>query len=226
VCCRKSIGPGQPPVDSWTNTLHRLWTKKRSTGCARSCPPTAHRLEPVVPSHPQLLHTPVHCSATRRARSPCRVKGVTPRCRIGLWGTRVKLGTDLGRSGPRLCIECAELFVVHRDPRLSTASAHRVSGQKSQADLRKRGYPRFPQALLLRPTRESLGIDSKTGLCTTRSRRLRCRSARLDPEGHRLSARCVRLVLGVLPATGLNDTESDDEGQQGESAGNRRRRQR
>jgi len=213
-------------VDSWTKTFHRLWTTKRSTGCARSCPPATHRPETVVPSDPRLLHTSVHCSATRRALSPCRVKGVTPRCPVGLWGTWVKLGTALGRSDPRLCIECAELFVVHRDPRLSTASAHRVSGQKIASELRKCGYPRFPQGLLLRPTRESLGIDSKTGLCTTRSRRLRCRSARLDPEGHRLSVRCVRLVPGVLPLTRASDTESDDESQQGESAGNRRRRQR
>jgi hypothetical protein len=207
-------------------TLHSLWTKKRSTGCAQGCPPAAHRLGSVIPSDLQLLHITVHCSATRRAISPRRVKGVTPRCRIGLWGTRVKLGTRLGRSRPRLWTECAELFVVHRYPRLSTASTHRVGGQKIASELRKRGYPRFPQALLLRPTRESLGIVSKWGLCTTRSRRLDCRSARLDPEGHRLSARCVRLVPGVLPLSGRNDTESDDEGQQGESAGNRRRRQR
>lgn len=206
--------------------LHRLWTTERSTGCARSCPPVTHRPEPVVPSDPELLHTSVHCSATQRAVSPRRVKGVTPRCQVGLWGTGVKLGTALGRSGLSLCIECAELFAVHREPRLSTVSAHRPGGQKSGSELRKRGYPRFPQALLLRPTRESLGNVSKTGLCTTRSRRLRCRSARLDPEGHRLSARCVRLVPGVLPLTGPSDTETDDEGQQGDSAGNRRRRQR
>lgn len=213
-------------MDSWTKIFHRLWTKKRSTGCGPSCPRAAHRQELVVPSDLQLLHTTVHCSATRRAISPGRVKGVTPRCLIGLWGTGVKLGTALGRSGLRLCIECAELFAVHREAWLSTVSAHRAGGQKTASELRKRGYPRFPQALLLRPTRESLRNVSKTGLCTTRSRRLDCRSVRLDPEGHRLSARCVRLVPGVLPLTGPNDTESDDEGQQGESAGNRRRRQR
>lgn len=56
---------------------------------------------------PQLLHTPVHCSARRHPRSPGRVKGVTPRCRIGLWGTGVKLGTGLGRSRAPLCIGCA-----------------------------------------------------------------------------------------------------------------------
>lgn len=213
-------------MDWWTKTLHSLWTKKRSTGRAPSCPPLTHRLERVVPSDPQLLHTSVHCSATRRAISPRRVKGVTSRCRIGLWGTWVKLGTVLGRSHPKLWIECAELFVVHRHPRLSTASAHRASGQKIASELRKQGYPRFPQALLLRPTRDSLRTLSKWGLCTTCSRRLSCRSARLDPERHRLSARCVRLVPGVPPLSGPSDTESDDEGQQGESAGNRRRRQR
>lgn len=207
-------------------TLHSLWTKRRSTGCASSCPPVAHRLEPVVPSDHRLLHISVHCSATRRAISPRRVKGVTPRCRIGLWGTWVKLGTALGRSRPRLWTECAELFVVHRDPELSTAFTHRVGGQKIASELRKRGYPRYPQALLLRPTRESLRTVSKWGLCTTCSRRPDCRSARLDPEGQRLSARCVRLVPGVLPRSSRDDTESDDEGQQGESAGNRRRRQR
>jgi hypothetical protein len=213
-------------VDWWTNFVHRLWTKKRSTGCAPSCPPSAHRLGRVVPSDLQLLHTSVHCSATRRALSPCRVKGVTPRCAIGLWGTWVNLGTVLGRSDLRLCIECAELFAVHRRAWFSTAPTHRVSGQKIPSELRKQGYPRFPQALLLRPTRESLRIDSKTGLCTTHARSLRCRSARLDPEGQRLSVLCVRLVPGVLPIPGPSDTESNDEGQQGESAGNRRRRQR
>lgn len=213
-------------MDWWTNALHSLWTKKRSTGCARSCPPPTHRLEPVVPSDPQLLHTSVHCSATRRALSPCRVKGVTPRCLVGLWGTWVNLGTPLGRSALRLCMECAELFAVHRGAWFSTAPTHRVGGQKIPSDLRKQGYPRFPQGLLLRPTRERLGIDSKRGLCTTCPRSLWCRSQRLDPEGQRLSVRCVRLVPGVLPIPGPSDTESDDEGQQGESAGNRRRRQR
>ena len=213
-------------MDSWTKILHTLWTKDGSTGCAQSCPPSTHRPEPVVPSDLQLLHTSVHCSATQRAISPRRVKGVTPRCRIGLWGTWVKLGMALGRSHPALWTECAELFVVHRDPGLSTAAAHRASGQKIASELRRRGYPRYPQALLLRPTRESLGIVSKWGLCTTCSRTLDCRSARLDPEGQRLSARCVRLVPGVLPLSGRNGIESDDEGQQGESAGNRRRRQR
>jgi hypothetical protein len=181
--------------------------KEGSTACARSCPPVTHRPGSVVPSDPQLLHTSVHCSATRRAISPRRVKGVTPRCRIGLWGTRVKLGTTLGRSDPKLWIECAELFAVHRYPRLSTASAHRVGGQKNASELRKRGYPRFPQALLLRPTRDSLRTVSKWGLCTTCPRRPKCRSARLDPERHRLSARCVRLFPGVPPLSGPSDTE-------------------
>src|SRR3546814_10510032 len=61
-----------------------------------------------------------------------------------------------------------------------------------------RSYPRYPQPLLLLPTRKCQGIDSKWGLCTTRARSLSCRSERLDPEGHRLSVRCVRLFPGVL----------------------------
>ncbi|NIY66810.1 hypothetical protein SMALB_4841 [Streptomyces malaysiensis] len=77
---------------------------------------------------PQLLHTAVHCSATKRPRSPARVKGVTPRRRVGLWGRWVKLGTTLGRTGRCLCIACAELFGIHRKPRLSTASTHRPGG--------------------------------------------------------------------------------------------------
>lgn len=68
----------------------------------------------VGPSCPQLLHTPVHCSATQHTLSPPGVKGVTPRRGVGLWGTGVKLGTALGRSSPLLCIGCAELSAVHR----------------------------------------------------------------------------------------------------------------
>lgn len=98
---------------------------------------------------PQLLHMAVHCSATQRALSPGRVKAVTPRCSVGLWGTRVKLGTALGRSRPVLCTGCAELFAVHSEAGLSTAVAHRLGGQNLGPDLLKRGYPRFPQPLLL-----------------------------------------------------------------------------
>lgn len=146
---------------------------------------------------PQLLHTAVHCSATKRAGSPRRVKAVTPRGSVGLWGSWVKLGTALGRSGPLLCIGCAELSRVHRKGRLSTGTAHRRGGQKTDRDLGERGYPRFPQALLLLPLRVTGESASKRGLCTTRRRSPGCLSSRLDPEPHRLSAACVRLVPAV-----------------------------
>jgi hypothetical protein len=119
------------------------------------------------PCCPQLLHTPVHCSATRHRLSPHRVKGVTPRRPVGLWGTWVKLGTALGRNTPTLCIGCAELSCVHRNTGLSTGATHRVGGQKMGPDLRKRRYPRFPQPLLLLPLRVSWESASKWGLCTT-----------------------------------------------------------
>jgi hypothetical protein len=84
---------------------------------------------------PQLLHTPVHCSATRHPLSLPRVKGVTPGLSIELWATWVKLGTALGRSRPTLCIGCAELSRVHRSAWLSTGATHRVGGQKTGSDL-------------------------------------------------------------------------------------------
>lgn len=77
---------------------------------------------------PQLLHSPVHCSATQHPLSPRGVKGVTPRSLVGLWGTWVKLGTALGRTTPVLCIGCAELLRVHRNAGLSTDATHRTSG--------------------------------------------------------------------------------------------------
>lgn len=77
---------------------------------------------------PQLLHTVVHCSATQRAPSPVRVKGVTPASGIGLWGTWVNLGTPLGRTGAPLCMGCAELSPIHSTPWLSTTAAHRAGG--------------------------------------------------------------------------------------------------
>ncbi len=157
----------------------------------------------------QPFHTSVHCSATRHPRSPWRVKGVTPRRLVGLWGTWVFLGTALGRSTPSLCIGCAELSAVHRDTGLSTGAAHRTSGQKTRSDLRKARCPRFPQALLLRPLRCSWELAWKWGLCTTRPRAARHLPPRLDPEPHRLSVPCVRLVSGK---------SADDEGQQGEPA--------
>jgi hypothetical protein len=204
------IHTAQGPVEWWTTDLHRLWTKRRSTGCARSCPPAAHSPGSVVPSDRRLLHIAVHCSATRRASSPRRVKGVTRRCRVGVWETRVFLGTQLGRTALGLWARCAELSVLHRGPELSTASTHRVSGQNSCAELGKRGYPRYPQALLLLPTRESSAIVWKRGLCTTRRLEPGCPSERLDPDGHLLSVRCVRLVPGVLPFAVGGDTESED----------------
>lgn len=208
--CSYDVHPAQMPVESWTNDLHRLWTEERSTGCARSCPRATHRLWPVVPSDPRLLHMAVHCSATRRTRSPRRVKAVTRRCRIGVWETWVNLGTQLGRTALGLWAVCAELSVLHRDTRLSTASAHRTSGQNSGSELGKRGYPRYPQPLLLLPTRESSAFVSKRGLCTTRCFEPGCPSVRLDPDGHLLSVLCVRLVPGVLPFAMGRDTESED----------------
>lgn len=172
------------------SSAHRL-LMKLSTGCPQGSG-----------TCPQLLHTPVHCSATQRAISPGRVKGVTQRCQVGLWATWVKLGTTLGRSGPWLCIRCAELSAVHSSPGLSTGAVHRHGGQNLGPDLRKRGYPRFPQPLLLRPSRERAGIDLKWGLCTTRGASTSARPSRLDPDRHQLSVRCVRLVPGVLPTLG------------------------
>ena len=99
---------------------------------------------------------------------------------------------------------------------MSTAPAHRTRGQKTGAELRKRGYPRYPQALLLLPTRESEEFVSKGVLCTTRCPGPDCHSSRLDPDRHLLSVRCVRLDPGVLPLRGADDTESDDEARQGE----------
>lgn len=204
------VRPAQPPVESWTKDLHRLWTKQRSTGCARSCPRTTHRLWPVVPNDRPLLHMVVHCSATLRPRSPCRVKAVTPRCRIGVWETWVNLGTQLGRTALDLWVRCAELSVLHRDPELSTGVTHRVSGQNSRAELGKRGYPRYPQALLLLPTSKSAESVSKRVLCTTRALEPGRPSERLDPDRHLLSVRCVRLVPGAPPVTAGGDTESED----------------
>ncbi|REE62098.1 hypothetical protein BX257_4710 [Streptomyces sp. 3212.3] len=215
------ISAAQLPVDWWTVDLHRLWRRRRSTACGWSCPLPTHSLRPVVPSELGLLHIPVHCSATRRGLSPARVKAVTPRCWIGLWERWVKLGTALGRSAPRLCTECAELSVLHRDPGLSTGPAHRARGQNFASDLGKRRYPRFPQALLLLPTRETGNFASKWVLCTTRCPASGCPASRLDPDRRLLSVRCVRLFPGVLPLPGAPDTESDDEGQ----AGRERRQQ-
>jgi hypothetical protein len=212
-------------VDSWTNDLHRLWTARRSTGCASSCPPATHRLGPVVPSDPQLLHITVHCSATRRAFSPARVKGVTRRCRVGLWERWVKLGTALGRSRLRLCMGCAELSVLHRYAWLSTAVAHRARGQNLGSELGKHGYPRFPQALLLLPTRESWESVSKWVLCTTRCPAPGCPSSRLDPERHLLSVGCVRLFPVSFPSLGPTTPRQTTKPGRPRSAGNSRRRQ-
>lgn len=170
-------------MDWWTEDLHRLWTTdgplRRTTGC----PPATHRLRPVVPSDPGLLHMSVHCSATRWPLSPLQVNRVTPSCLIGLWESWVKLGTHLGRTGPPLCTACAELSAVHRTARLSTGAAHRPRGQKTASDLGERSYPRYPQALLLLPTIESREFVSKRVLCTTRSPALGRALSRLDPRG-------------------------------------------
>lgn len=208
--CEEIIIPAQVPVDPWTKDLHRLWTKRRSTGCAQSCPRATHRLWPVVPNDRPLLHMAVHCSATRPPRSPRRVKAVTPGCRFGVWETRENLGTQLGRTALSLWARCAELSVLHRSARLSTGSTHRGSGQNFRAELGKRGYPPYPQALLLLPTRESVEFVSKRGLCTTRRLEPGRPSERLDPDRHLLSVACVRLVPGVLPAAVRGDTESED----------------
>lgn len=194
-------------MDLWPTFFHRVWTADSSTGRPTSCPPPAHRQAVVVPSNPQLLHTAVHCSATRHPPSPGRVKAVTPRWSVGLWGTWVKLGMALGRSTCLLCIGCAELPAVHSTARLSTAATHRGGGQKIRVDLRKSGCPRFPQPLLLRPRISTGELVRKRGLCTSWLPGVRPRPSRLDPEPHRLSVACVRLVSG---------NPADDEGQQGE----------
>lgn len=183
-------------MDLWPTVIHSLWTEFSSTGTTRTCPPATHRSEAVVPSDPQLLHTAVHCSATQHHLSPRRVKAVTPRWWVGLWGTWVFLGTALGRSALALCMGCAELRAVHSRSRLSTASTHRRGGQKIGADLRKGSCPRFPQALLLRPRISTGEFVRNRALCTTRLRSAPLPSSRLDPEPHRPSTACVRLVSG------------------------------
>lgn len=203
--CRYSIRPGQGPGDLWSTVIHSLWTKYSSTESRCCCPPVAHSPGRVVPSFLELLHTPVHCSATQHRLSLRRVKGVTPRGPVGLWGTWVKLGTALGRNPPVLCIGCAELSRVHRSTGLSTGATHRVGGQKTGPGLRKRRYPRFPQALLLLPPRVSPESASKWGLCTTRHRSSPNLLSRLDPEQHRVSVPYVRLVPGVLPLSSVGD---------------------
>lgn len=157
----------------------------------------------------QPLHTLVHCSATTHRRSLDRVKAVTPTRLVGLGRSGVILGTALGRSGPRLCTACAELFRVHSTAGLSTAAAHRTGGQNLRVDLRQCGYPRYPQALLLRLRRYTGKLAWKRALCTTRPGTARPRSHRLDPDLLRLSATYVRLVPGIT---------ADTEGQQGEPA--------
>ncbi|GHE83331.1 hypothetical protein GCM10014715_44110 [Streptomyces spiralis] len=127
-----------------------------------------------------------------------------------MWETWVNLGTQLGRTGLRLWVGCAELPVLHRNPELSTAVAHRARGQNFRAELGKRGYPRYPQALLLLPTRESAEFVSKRVLCTTCPPDPDRPSERLDPDRHLLSVACVRLVPGVLPVAVGGDTESED----------------
>lgn len=122
----------------------------------RNPPTTLSTANPQPPPRfPQLLHTAVHCSATRRARSPRRVKGVTPSCPFGLWGTRGILWAELWGSQGGLCTGCAEHSAVHSDPRLIHRRAHRAGGQNVAGDLRKPSYPRNPQGLLLRPHTET-----------------------------------------------------------------------
>lgn len=108
---RYSIRPAQRPGDLWSTMIHSLWTSFSSTGSGQRCPPAAHRTDLLVPSFCGLLHTSVHCSATRHPLSPPRVKGVTPRGSVGLWGSWVKLGTDLGRN-PLPCVPVVQNFRV------------------------------------------------------------------------------------------------------------------
>lgn len=159
----------------------------------RGCPRPAHRKRALFPSVHLLLHRAVHCSATQRAFSPERVKAVTRSRWVGLWETWVKLWAPLCRSRPGLWAHCAELPGVHRSPRFLHRSAHSPGGQNSGSELRKRAFPRFPQALLLRRHIESPGIVWKWGLCTTCRLGHRSLRHRVDPHPHLLSAPCVRL---------------------------------
>lgn len=149
---------------------------------------------------PQLLHSPVHCSATRHGFSSVRVNQVTGTPPDALWGSPRNLWVGLWASHPELCTACAELSGVHRNRCPSTGPPTGRGGQNLEADQGKESYPRFPQALLLRPPRVSPGNESKWVLCTTRPRAVVPTRHRLDPHGSRLSVRCVRLDPGKRPA--------------------------
>lgn len=190
-------------VDMPSGEVRGVWIcgRRGSTACGQTiCAQRPRRLSTGRPQedrcYTQSFHMTVHCSATKRPSSPHRVKGVTPSCRVGLWATWVNLGTHLGRSGCCLCTGCAELSVVHRTPRLSTAVTHRAGGQKIRPDLGKGSFPRFPQALLLRPLRCSGELVSKWVLWMKRLHAAPRPGPRLDRHPHRLSAACVRLVSG------------------------------
>lgn len=120
-------------------------------------------------------------------------------------GNLGKAGDSPGEKPLALCTGCAELSSVHRNTGLSTGPTHRVGGQKTGPDLRKRRYPPFPQALLLLPPIVSPESASKWGLCTTRGRGAPSLLSRLDPEQHRVSVPYVRLVPVVLLLSSAGD---------------------
>jgi hypothetical protein len=125
----------------------------------------------VGPGYEQLLHTPVHCSATKRAGSLDGVKRITLRARIGLGRTWVFLGTRLGRTTGYLCMGCAQLSVVHRRAGLSTGSTHRGSGQKTGPDLRGNRLSTVSTPPITTTTHRTRGIRLEAGPVHNSARR-------------------------------------------------------
>lgn len=149
-----------------------LLIHRRPTGCVMLSPGSPHPC-------------PLFGNETPGVTGPSESRHI--KVLVGLWGNRIKLGTELGTSTPPLCTGCAELFAVHRTGQLSTVPAHRGGGQKIIPELRRHGYPRFPQPLLLLPPTVTGELASKWVLCTTCLPSRQGRAVRLDPDPHRLS---------------------------------------
>lgn len=164
---------GQSPQGSCAQ-LNAVWKcgQRESTDCGqkgrpgrpvRSCPPLAHRMAHVVHSERPLLHTSVHCSATKPVLSLGRVKGVTPTWWVALGRTGVFLGTELGRTPGCLCIGCAQLPGVHSGPWLSTPAAHRRGGQKTAPDQRRNRLSTVSTPPTTTTTRREGGMSLEVG---------------------------------------------------------------